>query len=297
MANALSQLSAFASITRAEEKLSAYTALGIGGPAEVLAEPRDIAELAGLLRACREKNIPARVLGSGANVLVKDEGVRGVVVRLSAPSFCRIQTKGNTVRAGCGASLAHLIAQSVRSGLAGLESLVGIPGTVGGALKHNISDRNVEVGHHVHRIDVIDSAGQTQTRPRDELRFSFGSCNLDDPVLVAADFELEPDRADAILKRMRKSWIQRKATQPFSFQTAVRVFKNPAGLSAPALVEQAGLVGTRVGGAQVNDRDANSLVVEPDTAARDILRLIDLVRAKVQDRFHLELDLEISIWS
>ncbi len=115
-------------------------------------------------------------------------------------------------------------------------------------------------------------------------------------MFVAAEFELEQDQAEAISKRMRKSWIQRKATQPFSFQAAGRIFRNPAGLSAAALVEQAALVGTKVGGAQVSDRDANCIIAEPGTSARDVLRLIDLMRARVHDRFHLDLELEISVW-
>ena len=189
-----------------------------------------------------------------------------------------------------------MIAQAARSGLAGLETLVGIPGTVGGALRHNSNDRSVEICQFVSKIEVIDRAGQPQSRERDELRFAYGTCNLDDPVFVSADFDLEPDQADSISKRMCKSWIQRKASQPFSFQAAGRIFKNPAGLSAAALIDQAALVGTKVGGAQVSDRDANCVVAEPGTSAHDVLRLIDLMRSRVQERFHLDLDLEISVW-
>jgi UDP-N-acetylmuramate dehydrogenase len=229
-------------------------------------------------------------------LLVKDEGVRGVVLRLSAPAFAEVTVQGKRVRAGCGATLAALISQSTRHGLAGLETLVGIPATVGGALRHNASDRSVEIGQLVHAIEVLDAQGNSQTRERDELRFAYGSCNLDDPVLVAAEFDLDKDQDKAIIKRMRKSWILRKAAQPFSFQAAARMFKNPAGLSASGLIEQAGLVGTKVGGAQVSDRDANYLVAEPGTSARDVLRLIELVRSRVEERFQLELELELSVW-
>src|SRR4029077_8308353 len=112
----------------------------------------------------------------------------------------------------------------------------------------------VEIGQFVSMIEVLDAAGQRQSRARDEFRFAYGTCNLDDPVFVAAEFDLEPDQAEAISKRMRKSWIQRKAAHPFSFQAAGRIFKNPAGLSAAALIDQAALVGTKVGGAKVSDR-------------------------------------------
>ena len=113
---------------------------------------------------------------------------------------------------------------------------------------------------------------------------------------MSAEFGLETDQPDAILKRLRKAWIQYKATQPFSFQTAARIFKNPTGLNAASLIEQTGLVGAKVGGATVSDRNPNHVVVEPGTSARDVLRLIDLIRTRVQDRFHLELELAISVW-
>jgi UDP-N-acetylmuramate dehydrogenase len=296
MADALAQLTSFVAIIKANEPLAPHTVLKIGGPAEVLAQPRTPQELASLVQCCAQKQIPLRVLGGGGNLLVRDEGVRGVVVRLSAPAFTELAAQGKGVRAGAGATLAALISRAARSGLAGLETLVGIPGTVGGALRQNSSDRSVEIGQFVSTIEVLDAAGHPQIRARDELRFAYGNCNLDDPVFVAAEFDLEPDQAEAISKRMRKSWIQRKAAQPFSFQAAGRVFKNPAGLSAAALLDQAALVGTRVGGAQVSDRDANYIVAEPGTCARDVLRLIDLMRSRVQDRFHVDLELEISVW-
>jgi UDP-N-acetylmuramate dehydrogenase len=285
-----------ADILKANESLAPYTYLKIGGPAEVLAEPRDLAQLTALVRRCLQQKLPLRVLGGGGNLLVRDEGVRGVIVRLCAPAFNEVSVQGKRVRAGCGATLAALISHSARAGLAGLENLVGIAGTVGGALRHNASERGVEIGQFVRAIDVIDAGGNPQTRERDEMRFVYGGCNVDDPVLLAADFDLEPDQDKAIVKRMRKSWILRKAAQPFSFQAAARVFKNPSGLSASALIEQAGLVGTKVGTAQVSERNANYIVAEPGSSARDVLRLIELIRTRVEERFHLELELELSVW-
>jgi UDP-N-acetylmuramate dehydrogenase len=110
------------------------------------------------------------------------------------------------------------------------------------------------------------------------------------------EFRLEPDTPDAIVKRMRKAWIVRKAAQPLSFQSAGRIFKNPRGLSAAALIEQAGLARTRVGGAEISDRDANYIVVHPGASSRDVLRLIDLVRSKVQEQFHVPLEQELKVW-
>jgi UDP-N-acetylmuramate dehydrogenase len=128
------------------------------------------------------------------------------------------------------------------------------------------------------------------------MQFGEHASNLDDPVLLSAEFVLEQDTPDAIVKRMRKAWIQRKAAMPFSFQSAGRIFKNPRGLSAAALVEQAGLARTKVGGAEVSDRDANYIVVQPGASARDVLRLMDLMRSRVKERFNVELEREITVW-
>ncbi len=296
MAELLQQLQEFAEFIMPREPLAPYTLMKLGGPAEVLVQPRSVEELAAVVRRSSDQKLPLRVLGNGGNLLVRDEGVRGVVLRLHEPAFTQVGVQGNRVRAGSGAALSALISHAARHGLAGLETLVGTPGTVGGALRLNAGDRSGEIGQFVRLVEVIDAAGQVQVRERDELRFGYQSSNLDDPVILTGEFELETDSASAIVKRMRKAWIQRKASQPFSFQAAGRIFKNPRGLSAAALIEQAGLVGTRVGAAEVSDRHANYIIAAAGCTARDVLRLIDLIRSRVQERFQVELELEISVW-
>ncbi|HXG11725.1 MAG TPA: UDP-N-acetylmuramate dehydrogenase [Gemmataceae bacterium] len=290
------RLSEFAAIVKYDEPLAPYTFLRLGGPAEMLVQPRSREELSAVVRRCFQDKIPLRVLGSGCNVLVRDEGVRGVVLRLSEPSFTQVTVEGRCVRAGTGASLSALISQAARHALAGLETLVGIPGTVGGALRCNAGDRTGDIGQFVRRVEVLDSRGEVQIRERDELRFAYHWSNLDDPVLLAGEFELETEDPDAIVKRMRKAWILRKASQPLGFQAAARFFKNPRGLTAAALIEQTGLAKTRVGGAEVSERDPGYIVVHPGATARDVLRLVDLVRSRVQERFGVELELEITVW-
>jgi UDP-N-acetylmuramate dehydrogenase len=286
----------FAEIIKPNEPLAPYTYFKLGGPAEALVQPRSREELTAVLKRCNEQQIPLRILGGGSNLLVRDEGVRGAVLRLNAPVFTALHVEGKRVQASSGASLAALISESARRGLAGLESLVGIPGTVGGALRYNAGDRSGEIGQFVRRVEVMDEHGRIEHRERDELRFAYRSSNLDDPVLLSAEFELETDSADAIVKRMRKAWIQRKAGQPLSFQSTGRVFKNPRGLNAASLIEQAGLAKTRVGGAEVSDRNANFIVADANATARDVLRLIDMVRGRVKERFAVDLELEIAVW-
>jgi UDP-N-acetylmuramate dehydrogenase len=219
-----------------------------------------------------------------------------VVLRLSEPAFTHITVEGQRAQAGTGAAVSALISQAARHGLAGLETLIGIPGTVGGALRTNAGNRSNDIGQFVRSVEVMDSHGAIHVRERDELHFGEHASNLDDPVLLSAEFVLDTDSPDAIVKRMRKAWIHRKATQPFSFQSAGHIFKNPRGLSAAAMIEQAGLAQTRVGGAEVSDRDANYIVVQSGANARDVLRLMDLMRSRVKERFNVDLEREITVW-
>ncbi len=292
----MAALDEFSEIVQRQVPLAPFTHLKLGGPAEMLAQPRSVEELSRLVRACSEAKIPLRVLGCGCNMLIRDEGVSGLVLRLSEPAFTQIEVRNDRVRAGTGASVASLISASARHNLAGLESLVGIPGTVGGALRTSTGDRSADLGQFVHSVEVLDSQGRVQVRHRDELQFGEQANNLDDPVLLSVEFALQPDETDLIVKRMRRAWMLRKGAAPAAFQAAGRVFKNPRGLNASALISQAGLERTRVGGAEVSDRDANYIVVHPGATSRDVLRLIELIRTRVEEKFNLRLEQELTVW-
>ena len=286
----------FSQIVKTQAPLASFTCLKAGGPAEFLVQPRSAKELTAFMQRCLQQKLPMRVLGAGCNILVPDEGVRGVIVRLNEPAFSEVTVNGRRVRAGAGAALSGLISQSARAGLAGLETLVGIPGSVGGAVRCNAGDRSGDIGQYVRQIEVLDTQGHPRVREHDELRFDENGCQVEDPIILAVHLELEPDQTDAIFKRMLKAWIHRKAVQPLSFQAAGRIFKDPRGMSAGKLVEQAGLAKTRVGGAEISERNGNFIVAHPDATARDIMRLIDLARSRVQERFSVELELEITLW-
>lgn len=290
------ELEAFAAIMEPKVPLAPFTYLRVGGPADYVARPHSREELAFLVRACVVAGIPFRILGAGCNVLVPDEGVRGVVIRLTEPVFTQVSVQGKRVIAAGGAALSAVISESARHGLAGLETLVGIPATIGGALRCNAGERSEEISRFVRRVEVLDEHGQAQTREREDLRFDHRGGNLDEQVILAAEFELEPDNVDAIVKRLRRAWIQRKASQPYSFQPAARMFKNPRGMNAAALISQAGLIGTKVGGAEVSERDANFVVTLPETKARDVLRLVEMIQQRVLERTGIELELELAVW-
>ena len=288
---------AFPDITRQREPLAPYTHLGIGGPAEFLLQPRTADELKAVLLHCQHHRVPVRMLGGGFNLLVPDDPVPGAVVRLAGPGFGWVECVGpRTLRAAGGGQLFELIAAAVTANLSGLETLVGLRGTVGGSVRCNVGDKSGEIAAAVTRVAVLTDAGAEQVRARDELRFGDHSSDLDEPVILWVEFALEPDQPAAILKRLRRAWVQRKAAEPLSVQRAVRLFRDPPGWTAAALVEQAGLAKTVVGGAEVSDRNPNYAVARPGTTARDVLRLIDLLRDRVAAHSGITLHRELHVW-
>ncbi len=237
----------FEHFVRRSEPLAPHTWFHLGGPAEYFAEPETVDDLQALVRRAHAEGTPVRLLGGGSNILVRDEGVPGVVVRLSAAAFSEISVGQQTVTAGGGAKLGHAISTSVREGLAGLEPLVGIPGTIGGALHSNAGSRGGDVGQWTCEATVMTRAGEIVSRPREELVFAYRESSLDELVILRARFELEQEDPEELTKRMQKQWIIKKAGQPLGHQSAGCIFKNPRGMSAGMLIEQAGLKNTRVG--------------------------------------------------
>jgi UDP-N-acetylmuramate dehydrogenase len=292
----MSLAESFPEITKRREPLAPHTHLRIGGVADFLVQPRTPAELAAVLKFCKAKGVPVRMLGGGFNLLVRDDPIPGAVIRLQGDAFSKIETNGKVVRAAGGAQLFDLIAHAVKHGLGGLETLVGIRGSVGGSVRCNVGDRTGEIGSAVRRVAVLTEDGTEQLRGREELGFSDHSSDLDEPVILWVEFDLEPESAETLLKRMRRMWVQRQATEPLSFQAGVRMFRNPPGTSASSLVERIGLAKHRVGGAEVSERNGNYAIAHPGTTARDILGLIDFVRDRVREKTGLTLERELHVW-
>ena len=289
-------INGFEKIVREAEPLAPHTWFHLGGPAEYFAEPNTVEELAALVRRCHDDGIPIRVLGGGSNLLVRDDGVSGVVVRLSAAPFNEISLQGRIVTAGGGARLGHVVSTVVREGMAGLEPLVGIPGTIGGALHGNTGSRGGDIGQWTCRATVMTRSGEVLQREREDLVFSYRQSSLDELVILGCQFQLEEEDPQELTKRMQKLWIVKKASQPLGHQSAGCIFKNPRGISAGMLIDQAGLKGTRVGGAEVSDRHANFIVADAEATSADVLKLIELVRSRVAERLGVELETEIEIW-
>ena len=288
----------FEKIVRQDEPLAMHTWFQLGGLAEYFAEPGDMDELVALVRRGAEEGMPMRILGRGSNILVRDEGVAGLVLYLSAGAFRGIEVDGQVVTAGGGVRLGRVVTTAVHAGLAGLEELVAIPGTLGGALHGNAGTYGGDIGQCVASATVVTHAGEVVQRDREEMVFGYRKSSLDELVIVSARLELEEDDPQELAKRLQKHWIVRKASQPMGHQCAGCIFKNPqaAGTGAGQLIDQAGLKGTRVGGAVVSDRHANFIVAEPECTSQDVLALIELVKTQVAQRMEVELEQEIEVW-
>ena len=286
----------FGEITRLDEPLAPYTWFRIGGPSQFFVEPRTVEELAEVVRACHDQGIKTRVLGDGSNLLVRDDGVSGAVIRLPRELFSAVSIEDTIVTAQAGAFLSHVISQSVKAGLSGLELLTGIPGTVGGAVHCNAGSKTADIGQFVRSVTVMTGAGDVHVHQEDELAFNYRSSSLDELVILEATFELTRDDPDEIARRMRKIWITKKSSQPLSHENTGSIFKNPRGHSAGQLVDRAGLKGTRIGGAEISDRHANFVVTRDGARAEDVLRLIDLARSRVAEQFGVDLELEVQVW-
>ena len=218
------------------------------------------------------------------------------MIRLTAEPFTFLQRDGKRITAGGGGQLFDLIAFTVKHGLGGLETLVGLRGTVGGSVRCNVGDRSGEISQTVRNVTVLTDAGKVQVRGRDELTFSEHQSDLDEPVILSVEFELESEPSAGVMKRMLKAWIQRKAAEPLSFQAAVRLFRNPPGHTAATLIDRSQMTKARAGGAELSERNSNYAVAHPGTTARDILQLADTVRAKVKERTGVALERELHVW-
>lgn len=288
--------SGFEHILREREPLAPYMWLRLGGEAEYFAEPTNVDELAQLVKRCREEDMPVRLLGGGSNVLIRDDGVGGLVIHLSAAQFGHVTAERDGLTVGGGAKLSHAISVAVRDGLAGLEQLAGIPGTVGGALHGNATCHGTDIGHCTQSATVLTHAGEIADRSRSDLVFAYRESNLDELAILEARFELERTDSLELTKRMQKLWIVNKAAQPLRHQRSTMLFKDPGGISAASLIDQAGLHATRVGGVELSDRNVNYAVAGENATSRDILGLIDFLRESVLQRLGVELATAVDIW-
>lgn len=307
----------------------------IGGKADYLVEPATISDLCALVRRCREHRFPFRVLGSGANLLIDDEGVDGIVVRLCQDEFVGhswvhrhragrggpVQLAstgafpsggGHSLRVMAGEKLERLVQLTAKQGMSGLESMAGIPASVGGAVRMNAGGKYGSIGDRIAAVGVVDFAGSERVYAAEDIQFEYRRTSLVDPVILWAEFRLEPEDPDHVRARVREIFQHKTGSQPMSEKSCGCVFKNPlcnshdlkptfapdsyGRISAGALIDRAGLKGVRIGDAEISPRHANFITVDAKARARDVMSLMDHAARAVKERFGYELHPEIVIW-
>jgi len=263
-----------------------------GGPADVLFRPADVEDL-GMFLAARSRDIPVYVIGVGSNLLVRDGGMPGTVVRLPA-TFGKIEADGTRIRAGAAALDAHVARVAADAGIAGLEFLRGVPGTVGGALRMNAGCYGREIADIFVEATALDGEGNLLTLTAADMGFSYRHSEArDDLVFVEAVFEGIPDKPDAIKARMEELAANREASQPIRAKTGGSTFKNPPGQKAWELIDRAGCRGLMHGAAQVSEKHCNFLINTGDASAADIEALGEDVRRRVRESQGVSLEWEI----
>jgi UDP-N-acetylmuramate dehydrogenase len=279
---------------REQEPIARHTSMGVGGPAAVMAFPRTAEEAARVLAVRRDLDVPHRVLGGGSNLVVADEGLDELVVNTEALQHVAIAESGEVTAEG-GANLIRTVVRCCRAGWAGLQSAVGIPGSVGGAAVMNAGAYGFSISDVMKDIVVLDDAGDRQ-QPPDGWRFHYRGSSIPDGWLVArVVLALRPGDAQAMATETRELTQQRVRSQPAG-RNAGCVFKNPPGASAGRIIDELGLKGTRQGGAVISPRHANFVVNDQGARAQDVLDLLDLVRETVAARTGVSLELEVKVW-
>ncbi len=284
-------------ICRERVPLAPMTWFKLGGPADFFLEPTSEEQLATIVRRCHETNTPLRFLGMGANVLVPDEGVSGAVVRLSHASFSDFKFDGSYLVAGGGADMTKLVLAAVRQGLAGLEHIAGIPGTVGGGICMNCGGKYGEIDSAVVSVRTVAADGEVCEREHDDLGFGYRTCRLGRDCVVSARFRLRRTDPIELDTRFREIWMYKQNTQPPLGAASIGcIFRNPEGQSAGQLIDLAGLKGLRLGSAYVSDRHANFIIAERGGRSADVRGLIALIQERVEQHCGLRLEPEVKIW-
>lgn len=296
-------------ICRPDVPLRDFTWYHLGGSARWFFTPRSEQQLRDLLARCRGHGVPWRVLGRGANILVRDQGFDGAVIHLRTPpwiprsdpaalsEFEQVTYDGPLLAAGAGAEFTRLVRQACNRGLGGLEALAGIPGTLGGIVRMNAGGRYGEIREFVRSVRVLDAAGQVRELTPAQVGFSYRHTALDGCIVLGAALELRPADAAALTARYREIWNNKFATQPpVSERSAGCIFKNPPGQSAGALIDQSGLKGARRGGAEISRKHANFIVAAEGATAQDVLDLIAHAQERVQAEKGVLLEREVEVW-
>ncbi|BER92135.1 UDP-N-acetylmuramate dehydrogenase [Atrimonas thermophila] len=277
--------------------LAHYTTWRVGGKALAIIKPANLSQLVGCLRLLNEEELSWRVIGNGSNILPRDQGFNGVIIKLEGEFTGIKRNTSSFVECGGGVLLKQLINFSIRESLTGSEFLVGIPGTVGGAIINNAGCFGREVAELLDSLVIVNRDGEVLKVNREEIDFGYRYCSLQGKaIIVGVVLNLSPGEREAIKDRIRTYFLKRKETQPIEFPSAGSVFKNPRNGYAALLIEKHGLKGLRLGWAQISRKHANFVVNLGGATASQIRYLIEWVQKEIYLRENLFLEREVELW-
>ena len=278
-----------------KEMMSKHTYYGIGGPAEAFIVPKDKTDLGKILGYAHRHAIPAYFIGSGSNLLISDRGIKGLVLS-PKKGFKKFKFSESLLYAESGVMLGRIVRESIKRNLSGLESLIGVPGTLGGALVMNAGAFGGEISNYLQCVNIMNMKGQIISYSPNDLDFAYRFSSFkEDEFIISANFILKNEDPEVILRKKENANKGRKTNQPLKFRSAGSVFKNPKNFAAGYLIDKAGLKGTKIGDAEISTQHANFFINRGKASSSDILKLIRLAREKVRAKFNIELELEIKL--
>ena len=275
------------------EAMSKHTSYGIGGPAKAYVKPKDEVDLANILKFASKHKISTFFVGSGSNILVSDDGIDGIVITLGK-SLKKLIIKGTSVYCQSGVMLGKFVKECISRNLSGVESLIGVPGTVGGAIIMNAGAFGSEISNYLKKVKVMTMSGQLKSYKVDDIHFSYRNSSFqNNEILISAEFELIQSDKKSVVEKKSIASGGRKKSQPLKYRSAGSIFKNPDEGAAGFYIDKAGLKGSKSGDAEISPIHANFFVNHGSAKASDIVELIRLARKTVKEKFGIMLELEI----
>ena len=278
------------------ELMKKHTTFGIGGPSDLFILPSNNSQIKDVINIIRDKNIEYYFLGSGSNILIDDDGLQGIIVSLKKSSKKIVFTE-NKVSVDCGAMLGTLVKELSKHNITGFESLGGVPGTVGGALMMNAGAFGEEISNYLLSVTSINMDGKVKKYNNTDISFSYRTSSFPkNELLISAIFKCDKGSKNIIKQKRLDASSLRKKNQPLKYRSAGSIFKNPKkNLAAGYLIDQAGLKGEKIGGAQISEKHANFIINVENASSNDVIGLINMIKKKVKSKFDVKLELEIKI--
>ena len=279
-----------------EEPMKKHTTFRLGGPADFFLCPSDVNQIPEIIHICREEGIPWFVLGNGSNLLVSDQGYRGVVIQIYK-NMNQITVEGTRIYAQAGALLSAVSKKAMEAGLTGMEFASGIPGTLGGAAVMNAGAYGGEMKDILVSVTVLTDEGEQKVLKAEELNLGYRTSIIKERGYIVLDgvLQLQAGNRDAIKTRMEELKVQRVTKQPLEYPSAGSTFKRPEGYFAGKLIEDSGLKGYRLGGAQVSEKHCGFVINRDHATADDLYRLFQYIKDVVKEKFQVDMELEVEL--